>query len=128
MDVGQTPTGVTNEYYTRFDLETPLPLAAGPRYWFGLHLKQSFADDGNYSFWSTTTADFGETSASAEGGDFGDWGLAPDDEAFRLYGPVPEPAAALQALGGLATLLAFRSARGAWGSRRKRTTPAGTGP
>jgi hypothetical protein len=112
VNVRQNPSGVAGEYVFYIDLEAPLPLAAGPRYWFGLHLKQSFADDGNYSFWSTTTADFGETSASAEGGDFGAWGSAPDDEAFRLYGVVPEPAAALQALAGIATLAACRALLG----------------
>jgi hypothetical protein len=115
VDVRQTPTGGPGEFVFFFDLETPLPLAAGPRYWLGLHLKASFADDGNHTFWSTTTADFGLTSASAEGGDFGAWGLAPDDEAFRLYGTVPEPAAALQALAGAVTLVAANR------SRRRRT-------
>lgn len=45
--VSGVPTGATAgpyvEYLFRFDLESPLPLDAGPRYWFGLHLKQSFA-------------------------------------------------------------------------------------
>jgi hypothetical protein len=112
-NVRQTPTGVSGEFVFFFDLEAPLPLPAGPRYWLGLHLKQGFADDGNYSFWSTTTTDFGLTSASAEGGDFGAWGLAPDDEAFRLYGPVPEPAGAFQALAGAALLVAAGRRRGA---------------
>jgi hypothetical protein len=111
MDVSQAPSGVQGESIFFFDLEAPLPLAAGPRYWFGLHLKQSFADDGNYSFWSTTTEDFGLTSASAEGGDFGDWGSAPDDEAFVLYGTVPEPGGALELLAGIGVLLAWRRLR-----------------
>jgi hypothetical protein len=116
VNVDQTPTGITNEYRFLFDLEAPLVLAPGPTYWFGLHLKQSFADDGNYAFWSTTTADVGETSRSAEGGDFDAWGIPPDDEAFRLYGVVPEPAAALQALAGIGMLLACR---GRWAPRSR---------
>lgn len=111
VNISQAPSGVAGESIFFFSLETPLPLAAGPRYWFGLHLKQSFADDGNYSFWSTTTADVGLTSASAEGGNFDAWGSAPDDEAFVLYGTVPEPGAPLQALAGLAVLVACRRLR-----------------
>jgi hypothetical protein len=75
-------------------------------YWFGLHMKQSYADDGNYAFWSTTSLDFGDASRSAEGGNFAAWATPPDDEGFRLYGEVPEPAPALQALAGALALLA----------------------
>jgi hypothetical protein len=110
-----TPTGVTSgaltEYLYAFDLAAPLVLEAGQKYWFGLHLKQSFADDGNNAFWSITSLDFGETSRSAEGGNFAAWTIPPDDEAFRLYGEVPEPAAALQALAGALVLVACRGAR-----------------
>lgn len=114
-NVVATPTGVVSgghtEYVYRFDLQSPLALAAGQTYWFGLHMKQSFADDGNYAFWSTTSFDFGETSRSAEAGDFGAWGIPPDDEAFRLYGEVPEPARMLQGLAGSLVLVAARRAR-----------------
>jgi hypothetical protein len=110
-NVIQTATGVPSEYLFHFDLAQPVPLQGGQTYWFGLHLKQSFADDGSYAYWSTTSLDFGETSRSAEGGDFDNWGIPPDDEAFRLYGEVPEPAAALQALAGIAALLGCRGWR-----------------
>jgi hypothetical protein len=120
-NVVATPTGVTSGPYAesvyRFDLATPLVLEAGQKYWFGLHLKQSFADDGNYAYWSTTSLDFGETSRSAEGGDFGDWGIPPDDEAFRLYGVVPEPAPPMLALAGALALVACSGARACFSPR-----------
>jgi hypothetical protein len=120
----QSATGVTagpfTEYLFHFDLEQPLVVEAGQPYWFGLHLKQSFDNDGNEAYWSTTSLDFGETSRSAAGGDFGNWSIPPDDEAFRLYGEVPEPAAALQALAGIAALLGCRGLR-----RSRRSTAPG---
>lgn len=103
--------GAAGELIYRFDLAAPVVLDGGQQYWFGLHMKQSYADDGNYAFWSTTSLDFGATSRSAEGGNFAAWGIPPDDEAFRLYGEVPEPAPALQALAGALALLAARGVR-----------------
>jgi hypothetical protein len=114
INITQTPTGETagpaSEYLFHFELQQPLMLQGGQRYWFGLHLKQSYADDGSYAYWSTTDLGFGETSRSAQGGDTSNWGSAPDDEAFRLYG-VPEPASALQGLAAGAALLGCRRLR-----------------
>jgi hypothetical protein len=107
-NVTTSPGGVASELIYRFDLATPVVLDGGQQYWFGLHMKQSYADDGNYAFWATTTLDFGDTSRSAEGGDFSAWGIPPDDEAFRLYGEVPEPAAPLLLLAGALALVARR--------------------
>jgi hypothetical protein len=108
-NVTTMPGTTAQELVYRFDLEEPVVLEAGQRYWFGLHMKESFADDGNYSFWSTSSLGFGETSASAEGGNFDNWGLAPNDEAFRLYGVVPEPAAPLLLVAGALALFAGRA-------------------
>lgn len=107
-NVTTTPGTIAAELVYRFDLAAPVVFEAGQKYWFGLHMKQSFADDGNYSFWSTTSLDFGETSRTAEGGNFGNWGIPPDDEAFRLYGEVPEPGQPILAFAGALSLLALR--------------------
>jgi hypothetical protein len=109
-NVTTMPNGFAGQLIYHFDLASPVVLESGQTYWFGLHMKQSYADDGNYSFWSTTSLDFGETSRSAEGGNFGNWAIPPDDEAFRLYGEVPEPAQALLVVAGALSLLVRRVA------------------
>ena len=110
MNVSRTPLAGGFEEFV-FDLETPLMLAPGQTFWFGLHLNSEFDPNiGGNMFWNQTAEGFGFSSRTAEAGDFRSWGFAPSHHAFQLIG-VPEPARILQQVAALGVVTLFGAAR-----------------
>ncbi|MHC4064257.1 MAG: choice-of-anchor R domain-containing protein, partial [Planctomycetota bacterium] len=72
------------EYEYSFDLATPLGLAGGTRYWFGIHLASGFPLDQIY--WRTTDSGFGAPAYESFGGTFNNWvdSAVNRDHAFNL--------------------------------------------
>jgi hypothetical protein len=102
------------EFEYGFDFDIPILLEAGTRYWFALHLADTFrvAD----IFWETTSSNFGEFGASNFMGNLA-WNQAfQQNHAFFLTGsptiPVSEPATWALFAAGLAGL--------GWMSRRRK--------
>ena len=101
---------VVDDQYT-FELETPVALDADVPYWIGIHMDADFDEATSCCvFWKLLDqgAQNGSSAASAEGGDFSDWGLPPNHHAFQL---LPEPGVVRGVLPGLGALVLLRGRR-----------------
>ena len=75
-------------YRTRFELGTPLALAAASRYWLGLHWAADFTIYGGAYLAFSSEQHYG-FSRESSAGPAGPWNVAvSQDRAFRLLGPV----------------------------------------
>ena len=107
---GQNVQIVGNEY--TFEFEESVLLDANTPYWFGLHMDADFDVNTDCClFWSLLEqgVQIGSSAASAEAGDFDNWGLTPNHHAFQL---LPEPSLASGLLAGLFCLIARPRRRG----------------
>lgn len=90
--------GTYSWYTTTFDFDTPVPVVASRRYWFGLHFASDFDRDDLY--WADSTTGSMSSTHESLGGSMNNWiDVSGKDRAYSLIpAPGTVPAAALLAV------------------------------
>ena len=81
---GRLVAGICPEYEVDFDLDDPVPLTGGVRYWLGLHLTDTF--DTTFEYWENGSPGFGNPGVASVGGTFDNWQSTAPHRAFFLTG------------------------------------------